>query len=218
MSRGIESISALTTKPCHSERSEESSLSGRGISYETLKIPRLSARNDNRHLLHVPRRSRAVDDVLAQLEESPARIADLTKGLTVAQLHAIPGPGEWSANDVLAHLRSCADLWGGCITTIIDEDVPTIRAISPRGWIKRTNYPDLKFRASLAAFGVQRAELLAMLNPLAPNAWSRTATVKAAGKVVTATVLDYAQRLAGHEHHHLEQFARIAAAVRTSSE
>ena len=162
----------------------------------------------------MPRRSSAVNQVLAQLEESPARIADLTKSLTAAQLHAIPGPDEWSANDVLAHLRACADVWGGCITTIIDEDVPTIRAVSPRGWIKRTNYPDLKFRASLAAFEAQRTELLALLNPLAPNAWSRTATVKAARKVVTATVLDYAQRLAGHEHHHLEQFARIATALR----
>ena len=167
---------------------------------------------------HVPRRSRAVDQVLAQLEASPARIADLTEGLTVAQSHAIPGPDAWSANDVLAHLRSCADVWGGCIRTIIDVDVPTIRAISPRGWIKRTNYRDLGFRASLAAFGAQRAELLALLNPLAPGEWARTATVKGAGKVVTATVLDYAQRLAGHEHHHLDQFARIAAAVRTSAE
>ena len=163
---------------------------------------------------HVPRRSHAADQVLAQLEESPARIATLTKGLTVAQLHAILGPDEWSANDVLAHLRACADVWGGYIRTIIDEDVPTIRAISPRGWIKRTNYRDLKFRASLSAFGQQRAELLALLDPLAPTQWSRTATVKGAGKVVTTTVLDYAQRLANHEHHHLDQFARIASAMR----
>ena len=136
---------------------------------------RRSARNDNRYLPFVPRRSRAVDQALEQLERSPALIADLTKDLTGAQLHAIPGPDEWSANDVLAHLRACADVWGRCIATIIDNDVPTIRAISPRGWIKRTNYRDLTFRASL-------------------------------------------ERLAGHEHHHLEQFARIAAAVRESSE
>ena len=165
----------------------------------------------------MPRRSRAVNEVLTQLAESPARIADLTTGLTVAQLHAIPGPDEWSANDVLAHLRACADVWGGYIRTIIDVDTPTIRAVSPRGWIKRTTYRDLKFPASLSAFGQQRAELLALLEPLAPIAWSRNATVKGAGKVVTVTVLDYAQRLAGHEHHHLEQFARIALAVRLSN-
>ena len=208
---------SLTTSHSY-QRSEESSLSWVETSCRTLKVPRRSARNDERRLPYVPRRSSAADQALAQLEESPALFADLTKGLTVAQLHAIPGPDEWSANDVLAHLRSCADVWGGCITTIIDEDVPTIRAISPRGWIKRTNYRDLTFRASLVAFGAQRAELLARLNPLAPKEWLRTATVKGAGKVVTATVLDYAQRLAGHEHHHLEQFARIATAVRKSSE
>ena len=158
----------------------------------------------------MPRRSHDIEQVLAQLEENPSRIDVLTAGLTVAQLHASPGPDEWSANDVLAHLRSCADVWGGCIKTMIDEDVPRIRAVSPRGWIKRTNYLELEFRPSLRAFVAQRAELLALLEPLAPGDWSRTARVTRSGKVVTETVLSYAQRLAGHEQHHLDQFARIA--------
>jgi hypothetical protein len=115
---------------------------------------------------------------------------------------------------VLAHLRCCADVWGGCIRTILSEDVPTIRHTSPRGWIKRTNYLDLKFEPSLRAFVEQRDGLLASLKPLAPEAWSRTATVKRSGKVETLTVLDYARRLADHEQHHLEQFARIASSMR----
>ena len=162
----------------------------------------------------MPHRSPAIDQALALLAENPPRIAELTAGLTPVQLRETPGPDEWSANDVLAHVRCCADVWGRVIRTMIDEDEPTIRAVSPRGWVKRTNYRDLEFAPSLCAFVAQRDSLLALLNPLAPRDWSRAATVRGAGKAQTWTVLSYAERLASHEHHHLEQFARIATAVR----
>jgi len=162
----------------------------------------------------MPRRSLAVDRTLTLLAENPPRIAELTAGLSPAQLRAIPGPDEWSANDVLAHLRCCADVWGGGIRTMIDQESPTIRAVSPRGWIKRTNYLDLEFAPSLHAFVAQRADLLALLDPLSAMDWSRTATVRNSGKAQTWTMLSYVERLANHEQQHLDQFARIADAVR----
>ena len=162
----------------------------------------------------MPRRSLAIERVLALLADNPPRIAELTAGLTPAQLHATPGPDEWSANDVLAHLRCCADVWGAGIKAMADQDEPTIRAVSPRGWIRRTNYRELQFAPSLRAFVAQRTELLAVLKPLAAKDWSRTATVRGSGKTRTWTVLSYVERLASHEHHHLQQFARIADAVR----
>jgi hypothetical protein len=51
--------------------------------------------------------------------------------------------GEWSVNDILAHLRSCGDdLWGKYMATILAEDHPKIRAMNPTTWIKLTHYPD----------------------------------------------------------------------------
>jgi len=35
-----------------------------------------------------------------------------TAGLPQTRLHGSPSRREWSVNDVLAHLRSCADMWG----------------------------------------------------------------------------------------------------------
>ena len=67
----------------------------------------------------MPRRSFTIEQILTLLAEAPPRIAALTAGLAPAQLHAAPNPGEWSANEVLAHLRACADMWGNCIATII---------------------------------------------------------------------------------------------------
>ena len=155
-----------------------------------------------------------VDEVVARLAETPARIAGATEGLTPTQLRARPEPAEWSATEVLAHLRACADQWGGCIAAMLAEDHPTLRAVNPRTWVRSTDYPDLAFRPSFAAFAAQRAELLASLEPLPSAAWSRAATVTGAGAALERTVLFYARWLVRHERPHLKQIARIAESMR----
>ena len=133
----------------------------------------------------------------------------MTAGLSRVRLHRSPSRGEWSLNDVLAHLRSCSDMWGKYMATIIAEDRPTIRAMNPTTWIKNTNYPELEFAPSLRAFVKQRAELLAVLRPLPKAGWSRRATVTGAGRPRERTVFDYAQWLANHERSHVKHIARI---------
>lgn len=114
----------------------------------------------------------------------------------------------------VAHLRSCDDMWGGYMRTILAEDRPTFRAMNPTTWIKHTDYPELEFRRSLRAYTRQRAELLAVLQPLPSKAWSRSATVTGAGKARQRTVFSYAQWLANHEQSHLRHIARLANALR----
>ncbi len=162
----------------------------------------------------MPRTSLTIGQILSVLRETPSRIAELTVGLTSAQLHAAPAPDEWSANEVLAHLRACADVWGECLVTIINQDTPTIRAVNPTTWIKRTNYLEQKFQPSLQAFTVQRTDLLAVLEPLRHEIWLRSATVTGAGKVLERTVQSYAQRMAVHERAHLKQIKHIASTMR----
>lgn len=152
-----------------------------------------------------------IDEVLTLLGEPPETIAALTAGLPRAGLHRSPSRGEWSINDVLAHLRSCADMWGKYMATIIDEDQPTIRAMNPTTWIKSTNYPELEFGPSFRAFAKQRAELLAVLRPLPKAGWARSATVTGAGKPRERTVLDYARWLANHERSHVKHIARVVS-------
>jgi len=158
--------------------------------------------------------SLTIEQILPLLAAGPARIAEYTAGLGEAQLHASPAPGEWSANEVLAHLRSCADVWGNCILTILEQDRPTLRAVSPRTWIRDTDYLEQDFQPSLQAFTVQRADLLAVLKPLKPKSWSRSATITGAGKPLERTVQFYAEWMATHERPHLKQIQRMASTLR----
>lgn len=142
------------------------------------------------------------------------RVGELITGLTAEQLRTPPAPGEWSANDVLAHLRACSDVWGGYIRRILAEDNPAFRAISPRTFIKKTDYPSQDFFSSFQAYADQRADLLSTLEPLSPSGWERSAMVTKSGKQQKRTVHSYVQSLATHERAHLTQIEAIVEAVR----
>lgn len=159
------------------------------------------------------RRSLTVEEVLALLAAAPGRIAAAAAPLSARQLRTPPAAGEWSVTGVLAHLRACADVWGGAIATILAADAPVLRAIDPRRFMERTDYPNAAFAASFAAYAGQRGELLARLDRLEFDGWWRAATVTGAGRPLERTVHFYAQWLARHERTHLAQIEATARAV-----
>lgn len=159
----------------------------------------------------MPRVALTVAEIMAILPATPARIADLTDGVTESQLHAVPRPGEWSISYILAHLRASSDVIGGCMLRIVNENHPAWRRLSPRAYISRTDYPDWQFAAALEAFTDRRRELLAALTPLPPRVWGKTAAVKISPTEVRArSLLFHGDWLARHEEEHLPQIAALA--------
>jgi hypothetical protein len=162
----------------------------------------------------VPNKTMTVDQVIGQLEVTAPRIAELTAGLSPMQLH-LPSDGDWSANDVLAHLRACADVWGGSMSSIIEGET-ALRAVNPLTWIEKTDYRSLDFTRSLRSFARQRAELLDALRPAPRADWLRTVTVTGAGAPLKRDALFYGRWMAGHERAHLKQIAKMASALETT--
>ena len=152
-----------------------------------------------------------IQSLLATLAGTPNEIARIARGRTASQLHRRPLPDAWSAHEILAHLRACAEVWGRSIGRMLEEDRPTIRYVSPRGWIRKTDYLQVGFHDSLAAFSRQRAALIATLEGLAAVDWSRGASFTATTLGREGTVLTYAERIARHELTHLDQLRRTLA-------
>ncbi|OAI41475.1 hypothetical protein AYO38_03555 [bacterium SCGC AG-212-C10] len=149
----------------------------------------------------------SIDEVVALLSGMPGWLEALSAGLPAVRTHPRMADS-WSANDILAHLRSCSDVWGEAIARILAEDEPVIRAINPRSWIRRTNYGELQFAQSLEAYCRQREDLLVVLRALATDDWRRAATITGAGAPLTRTVHTYAEKLAVHERTHRAQLQR----------
>jgi hypothetical protein len=150
-----------------------------------------------------------IKQILAQLAETPERLTILTRDRDPARLQIAPDHATWSAQAILAHLRACADMWGKGILAMITQDNPTLRHVSPRTWIRKTNYLEQAFDSSFAVFAKQRADLLATLNGLTATDWARAATFTGTVRGRNQTVFSYALRIADHERQHLEQIESI---------
>lgn len=151
------------------------------------------------------------EQILTMLAEQPGRIAALTQGMSHERLHTPPGEGERSVRDIVGHLLSCQDMWGGVILRLIAEDNPVITGMNPNTWIKQTDYLRQDFGPLWERYANKRAEFLSVLSAQPPEGWNRTGSLKAWGQVYPRYVHFEADALARHERTHLRQIARMAA-------
>ena len=148
-----------------------------------------------------------IKHVLHLLAETSHRFSAIGENLNNAQLQHKPDAKSWSANEILAHLRACADVWGDMIEAMLTQDKPTLRHLSPRTYIRKTDYAQQNFHDSLSAFGEQRSHLLDKLSKLELADWSRAAMIKERQHIV----FTQARRMALHEVTHCEQIEALVA-------
>ena len=149
--------------------------------------------------------SAEIEIYLKLLEETPNRLKKVTKSFDEVRLQRRTEKQIWSVNDILAHLRSCADVWGDSIESMLAEENPTIPYRHPRQWIKKTNYLELSFHESFQAFVVQRKKLLKALRHVSLADWSRAAIIQGREH----TVFTQVRRIAMHENVHCEQIESL---------
>jgi len=147
----------------------------------------------------------AIEHVLELLAEAPRRIALATKGLTETRLSLRTEAEPWSVDDILAHLRASADVREKFIHVLLTQNHPTLRYISPRSYIRKTNYLELPFSESFPVYKKQRKELLKTLGALSIQDWSRSAVIKERYE----TVFNYVLYLTQHETAHCEQIEEL---------
>ena len=146
-----------------------------------------------------------IEKYLKALEETPRSIARVINNIDSGHLHDKLEKKSWSVNDILAHLRSCADVWGSSIEAMLAENFPTLPDVHPRKWIKETNYLELPFPESFQAFIDQREKLLRTLKSLSFEDWLRAALI--GGR--KHTVFTQVRRMAKHEQEHCKQIESL---------
>ena len=146
-----------------------------------------------------------IEKYVKLLEETPLRISRMIQGVDETRLQFKSDKNEWSANDILAHLRACADVWGDSIEKMIATDGSTLPYVHPRQWVKNTGYHELPFGKSFQAFKAQRRKLLKMLKNLPFEDWARGAIIKGREH----TVFSQVRRMAKHESEHVGQIESL---------
>ena len=147
---------------------------------------------------------RAPKELTKELAAVPKLIAGIVEGHNDARLTWRPDDKTWSVSDVLAHLRSAAEVRGKWIAAMLDRDNPTLRAVSPRSAFRK--FVDRDVHVSLKEFADERAALVKRLRALDDGDWSRTltftgASARSSNPTLTACVWGLVQ----HEKDHLPQ-------------
>ena len=155
-------------------------------------------------------------ELTKELAAVPKRIAGILAGHDEARLTWRADEKTWSASDLLAHLRSAAEVQGKWIAAMLERDNPTIRAVSPRSAFRK--YVDRDVAVSLQEFTVERAALVKRLRSLDEAGWERTLTFTGASpRSSTPTVTDCAWGLVQHEHDHLQQLRDLLSSAQPAS-
>lgn len=154
--------------------------------------------------------SEEISRILDLLTQAPLRLEQATRGVQTAQLHLRSEAEPWSVSDILIHLRACADVWGATIISMLTEDNPTIRYVSPRSSMSKPKYQKQEFAVALESFSQERHKLVETLAKLDESGWLRRATFNGVSpRQREQTVLNYAERIVSHEQPHLDQIEAL---------
>ena len=147
-----------------------------------------------------------IAEVLELAEATPRRLAASRAGLDDARLSQSPAPDEWSALEILNHLRACEEVWRHSIHAMLAHESPRLGEIHPRMWIKTANpYTTQTFTRGLQVFTLRREALLITLRTLAPADWGRDCVIDRKPH----TVYSHVRRMVQHEQVHCDQIEAL---------
>ena len=167
---------------------------------------------------------------LARLARTPDELAEALRARSAAQLSRRPDAANWSATEIVCHLRDVEELFRVRFHTILALDDPKIltfnadpedlaawgiggrvgHPLDPDRWAGERQYARNDPAAALAAFHRHREETLALLNPLSDEQWRRGGIHLRLGRL---TLGDWVASLAAHDDNHVDQLRRTLHAI-----
>jgi hypothetical protein len=147
-----------------------------------------------------------IHTLLNRLSGIPARIASAVVNISDADKSVASPNGEWSASQILAHLRASDDILAHRLYAILTRDNPVLPAYDERRWAEIAGYSEADFELSLKAFALRRAELVNMLRQIDSQDWQRLGTHEVKGAI---SLFDVAMSLVEHEEAHCAQLEAL---------
>jgi hypothetical protein len=128
-------------------------------------------------------------------------IAESLLRITPEELDARPGPGRWSAREIVHHLADSEMTAAIRLRRLLAEDGPAIQGYDQEEFARRLHY-DRPHEASLELFRSVRSATVELLDRLTPQQWLREGTHSEVGPYSVETWL---QIYSEHAHRHARQ-------------
>jgi hypothetical protein len=147
--------------------------------------------------------------LIAQYRDGYRAVAEVLDAITNEELDARPGPGRWSAREIVHHLGDSEMTAAVRLRLLLAEDRPAIKGYDQDQFARRLHY-DRPYQGSLEAFRWARQSTAEILERLSPADWRREGTHSETGPF---GVEQWLEIYAPHAHRHARQIreARDAA-------
>lgn len=131
--------------------------------------------------------------------------------ITPEELDARPGPGQWTAREIVHHLADSEMTAAVRLRLLVATDRPAIQGYDQDEFARRLYY-DRPHEMSLELFRCARAATVEILDRLTPEQWVREGTHTEVGSFgVQRWLTTYAE----HAHKHARQIRAARGALKT---
>ncbi len=146
-----------------------------------------------------------LDEQLARMERTVNDFAAVVKNVPDTQLTKRPDPKNWSAKEVVCHVRDTEESFMTRFLSILAMDEPKFLPVEPDRWAVERQYQRNDVQEALAAFKTRREETLRFFRGLKPDQWERSGVHATRGRM---TLKDFVELMAWHDDNHLDQLKR----------
>lgn len=147
--------------------------------------------------------------LITQYRDGYAAVAEALLKITPGELDARPGPGRWTAREIVHHLADSEMTSAVRLRRLLAEDRPHIQGYDQEEYGRRLHY-DRPHETSLELFKYARASTAELLERLGPTDWMREGTHSESGRYTVETWL---RIYAEHAHKHAMQIRAARAAA-----
>jgi hypothetical protein len=153
------------------------------------------------------------DQLIAQYQDGYRIVAEALVKITPEELDARPGPGKWTAREIVHHLADSEMTAAVRFRLLLAEDRPAIKGYDQDEFAKRLHY-ERPHEASLEVFRSARASTAELMTCLTEADWLREGTHSETGRFGLDTWL---RIYAAHAHRHAEQIRAARGIVKKST-
>ncbi|HZR00522.1 MAG TPA: DinB family protein [Chloroflexota bacterium] len=142
------------------------------------------------------------------LAAAPRRLRELLGGRDDARTRRRRGEHDWSAAEILLHLRASDAILASRIPLVLARPGIPLPGVDERAYGRVLERTGPSVAEQVEAFEARRRELVAVLRALAPEEWETTGQHEELGAI---SVRGIVERIVEHEAEHL---AQMEAALR----
>jgi len=150
----------------------------------------------------------ALKETFVEIGRAPDEFIAAVQGMSDAVLSKRPDEKNWSAKEIVCHVRDTEEYFLDRFQMILSFDEPFFSPADVQRWAFERQYLRNDAGEALAAFRKRRQDTREFLKGLAPGQWERTCIHKVRGRM---TLRDYLNLLASHDKNHLDQLKRALA-------